>query len=41
MKIASWRIEIELEDGEVVYIADVPKYVATVIDEYLTELEAD
>lgn len=41
MKIVSWRIEIELENGKIWYISDIPKDVANMVDEYLTELEAD
>ncbi len=41
MKVVSWRIEIELENGEIGHISDIPKDVANMVDEYLSELEAD
>ncbi len=39
--ITSWRIEVTLENGETVYVSDLPDYVSSVVDEYLTVLEAD
>ena len=39
MKIISWNITIELEDGSVTTVSDMPDFVAEVIDEFLTELE--
>jgi hypothetical protein len=39
--ITSWRIEVTLENGETVYVSDIPKDVANMVDEYLSELEAD
>jgi hypothetical protein len=39
MKIVSWNIHIEYEDGRYGYISDLPKYVADAVDEYLTKLE--
>ena len=39
MKIISWNITIELEDGSVHTVADMPDFVAEVIDDFLTELE--
>ena len=41
MKVVSWRIEIEFEDGDIGYLSDIPKDVANMVDEYLSELEAD
>tara|TARA_R100000234_G_scaffold65463_1_gene39904 strand:- start:188 stop:316 length:129 start_codon:yes stop_codon:yes gene_type:complete len=39
--ITSWRIEVMLENGETVYVSDMPNDVSNVVDEYLSELEAD
>ena len=39
--ITGWRIEVTLENGEVIYVADMPDDVASIVDEYLSELEAD
>ena len=41
MKIISWFIEAMLENGELIQIADIPDDVASVVDEWLTELEAN
>tara|TARA_B100001778_G_scaffold305410_1_gene284037 strand:+ start:275 stop:400 length:126 start_codon:yes stop_codon:yes gene_type:complete len=41
MKIVSWFIEAMLENGELIQIADIPDDVASVVDEWLTELEAN
>jgi hypothetical protein len=39
MKILSWHIGIVWEDGTEEYITDMPDWVATRVDEFLTELE--
>ena len=41
MKIISWFIYAMLENGESIQLADIPEDVANVIDEWLSELEAD
>jgi len=41
MKIVSWCIDAELENGERVSIADIPDDIAQMVDEYLSELEAN
>jgi len=41
VKIVSWCIEATLENGETVELADMPDEVASMVDEWLTELEAD
>lgn len=41
MKIVSWFIEAMLENGELIQIADIPDDVASVVDEWLSELESD
>jgi len=39
MKIVSWNILAMLETGDEIRLADMPDDVASVIDEWLTELE--
>ena len=39
--IVSWCIDVELENGERVSIATIPDDIARLVDEYLSELEAD
>jgi hypothetical protein len=41
MKITAWHIGIVWEDGKEEYIAEVPNWVATRVDEFLNELEED
>ncbi len=41
MKIKSWNIGIVWEDGTEECIGDVPDWVATSVDEFLTELEEE
>jgi hypothetical protein len=41
MKIKSWNIGIVWEDGTEEFIGDVPDWVATRVDEFLTELEEE
>ena len=41
MKIISWHIGIVWEDGTEEYITDIPDWVATRVDEFLTELEEE
>jgi len=41
MKILNWCINAELENGERINIATIPDDIAQMIDEYLSELEAD
>ena len=41
MKIVSWSIEAVLENGEVKRLADMPDDVASIVDEWLSELESD
>ena len=41
MKIVSWFIEAMLENGELIQLADIPDDVASGVDEWLTELEAN
>ena len=41
MKITAWHIGIVWEDGTEEYIADVPNWVTTRVDEFLNELEEE
>lgn len=41
MKVIAWSIEITLENGEVYNSADMPDYVAQVVDDWLAELESE
>lgn len=41
LRVVSWCIDAELENGERVSIATIPDDIAQLIDEYLSELEAD
>ncbi len=41
MKIVSWCIEAMLENGELIRLADMPDDVASLVDEWLSELESD
>ena len=41
LKILNWCIDAELENGERVSIATIPDDIAQLVDEYLSELEAD
>ena len=41
MKIIGWRIEAVLENGEKKFFAVVPTDVAGMVDEWLSEQEAD
>tara|TARA_R100000908_G_C3708515_1_gene116075 strand:- start:598 stop:723 length:126 start_codon:yes stop_codon:yes gene_type:complete len=41
MKIVSWFIEAMLENGELIQLADIPDDVASVVDEWMSELEAN
>ena len=41
MKIISWFIEAMLENGESIQLADIPDDVASVVDEWMSELEAN
>jgi len=41
MKIVSWCIEAMLENGKLIKLADMPDDVASVVDEWLSELESD
>jgi hypothetical protein len=41
MKIVSWCIDAELENGERISISDIPDDVARLIDEWLSELGSD
>jgi len=41
MKIVSWYIEAMLENGEMIQLADIPDDVANMVDEWMTELEAN
>ena len=38
-KIVSWSIKVEYEDKTTEEIADVPNFVSSVVDEWLTEKE--
>ena len=41
MKIVSWFIEAMLENGELITLADIPDDVARVVDEWMSEMEAN
>lgn len=41
LRVVNWCIDAELENGERVSIATIPDDIAQLIDEYLSELEAD
>ena len=41
MKIVSWFIEAMLENGELITLADIPDDVASVVDEWRSEMEAN
>ena len=41
MKIIAWHIGIVWEDNTEEAISDIPDWVATRVDEFLTELEED
>ena len=41
MKIVAWFIEAMLENGKLMHFSEIPDDVARVIDEWLSELEAD
>mgnify|MGYP003653973653 CR=1 FL=1 len=41
MKITSWSLHIEWEDGTEENISDIPDWVATRIDDFLNELEEE
>jgi len=41
MRIVSWCIDAELENGERISISDIPDDVARLIDEWLSELGSD
>tara|TARA_B100001758_G_C18143296_1_gene470083 strand:+ start:193 stop:324 length:132 start_codon:yes stop_codon:yes gene_type:complete len=41
MKIVSWNIKAELENGKTIRLADIPDDVASIVDEWLSELESD
>ena len=41
MKIVSWFIDAELDNGKSLKISEIPDYVARLVDEWLSELEAD
>ena len=41
MKIISWHIGIVWEDNTEEAISDIPDWVTTRVDEFLTELEED
>lgn len=36
-KIKSWRIEVELENGDMEWISDIPSGISRCIDDWLTE----
>ena len=38
-KIIGWNISVTWDNGEEENIYDIPKYVATAVDKFLTELE--
>jgi len=38
-KVVSWSIKVEYEDGTTEEIADVPNFVSSVVDDWLTEKE--
>ena len=39
MRITHWAVKITWEDGREEFLDDVPSWVATPMDDYLTELE--
>jgi hypothetical protein len=41
MRITHWTIKVTWEDGREEYLDDIPSWVASPVDDYLTELEAD
>lgn len=41
MKVVAWKIEITLENGEVMNSSDMPDRVSQVIDDWLNELESE
>tara|TARA_R100001510_G_scaffold44687_1_gene41235 strand:- start:482 stop:625 length:144 start_codon:yes stop_codon:yes gene_type:complete len=41
MRIVSWYIEAMLENGEMIRLADIPDDVASMVDEWMSELEAN
>tara|TARA_B100001094_G_scaffold187628_1_gene181857 strand:+ start:12811 stop:12948 length:138 start_codon:yes stop_codon:yes gene_type:complete len=41
LRVVSWCIDAELENGERKSIATIPDDIAQLIDEYLSELEAN
>jgi len=41
MRITHWTIKVTWEDGREEYLDDIPNWVASPVDEFLTELEAD
>jgi hypothetical protein len=41
MRITHWTIKVTWEDGREEYLDDIPSWVASPVDEFLTELEAD
>ena len=41
MRIIAWSINVVYEDGSEDILAEVPNYVASAVDEYLTEVEEE
>tara|TARA_R100001015_G_C4484407_1_gene63897 strand:- start:32 stop:163 length:132 start_codon:yes stop_codon:yes gene_type:complete len=41
MKVVAWSILIELDNGKRFTSADMPDYVAQVVDDWLNELESE
>jgi hypothetical protein len=39
MRITHWTVKVTWEDGREEYLDDIPNYVASAVDDYLTELE--
>lgn len=39
--ICHWTIQITWDDDEVEYVSDIPDWVASYVDDYLTELEEE
>lgn len=40
-KITHWTIKVTWDNGEEEYLDDIPNWVATTVDDYLTELEGE
>jgi hypothetical protein len=39
MKIISWRLMATNDEGDEINVSDCPDYVASAVDEYMTELK--